>query len=785
MGTNTNEPQESDSSLPFIDLFKTSLPFEEGRPHLTKGVVKYDGNGWPIYISPKGQAGTRLLNNLAGAVMPEGEYTVLYDGEGSIQYGLGAKLVRSSPGRDIIHLSLGKNNFFRAKMIITKTNPNNYLRNIRVLPPGGICRKNPFYRVKQASACTTNTDYLSFVEHYKTIIFNPDYLRFLQKFKVLRFMNMSGITRNKLTSWSQRPRVEHATWGGKEGRRGVPLEIMIKLANRMNMDPWLNIHHRANDEYVWRFAQYVNANLKPGLKAYIEYSNEVWNGLFRDQNKYMKEQGLAYQLDHDPNTAGHKYYSQRSVEIFKIFEKVMNGTDRLVRVLAGLTSNTKITNIMLGHKDAYQHVDAYAIAPYVFGDDKALKRARTVDQIFEIMSNPKYNYSLPSVIINIKEQAKVTDAYSVDLIAYEGGQHLVDMNARRGNQAISNKLFFAANRDPLMGDIYDELLEGWKEAGGKMFVHFTSPRMYDKFGSKGLKEYVTQADKDAPKFLSVMRFIKNNPCWWPNCAHRPNLNNNNRFNTQQNTQQNIPVVLPHPTPDLSNQVQQHDKAGIFLPALKKEPNTKNHLHSASSIVSNIQKRPPDRRKGGIPIYPQNSNKRQTLHRLNTIIGGRINGRKDLEVSWNASWDKRNLYLAFHVQDDFLIKDSKNFTQDDQIEILLDLDASQSNTFDHKNDFQLLFSPANRRIQLGALSPRPTSFRAHTRVQKNTSGYKFSITIPWRTVGIKPQPGYAIAAAVIAYDDDDGHQADGILAWRIKKNANKYSPAHFQRMVLAP
>ena len=47
LGINSNEVMDDDASIPFIDIFKTSLPFEEARPWLTKGKVIYDEHGWP------------------------------------------------------------------------------------------------------------------------------------------------------------------------------------------------------------------------------------------------------------------------------------------------------------------------------------------------------------------------------------------------------------------------------------------------------------------------------------------------------------------------------------------------------------------------------------------------------------------------------------------------------------------------------------------------------------------------------------------------------------------
>lgn len=57
------------------------------------------------------------------------------------------------------------------------------------------------------------------------------------------------------------------------------------------------------------------------VQIYIEYSNEVWNGIFR-QTTYTKEQGLALNLDSYDWKAGMKYYNKRSEEVANIWTSV-------------------------------------------------------------------------------------------------------------------------------------------------------------------------------------------------------------------------------------------------------------------------------------------------------------------------------------------------------------------------------------------------------------------------------------------------------------------------------
>lgn len=514
LGTNTNELMESDSSVPFLDLFRAALPFEDARPWLTKGDVQYDANGWPTDLRG-GQAGTRFLSNLPANTVPDGDYTVLYDGDGDIRYVNDAALLTHEPGKDIIRIAAGADQILNATLLITRTDPQNPLRNIRILPPGGICEDNPFKRVGGAAECASN-QYRAFNENYARILFNPDYLNFMKEFKVIRFMNMAGITQNTVETWGQRHRMEQATWGGIEGQRGAPLEIMVELANRLNADPWFVIPHAADDQYVAEYARYVRSHLNPNLKVYIEYSNETWNTLFL-QGNYVRRKGLELGLDTNANRAGFRYYSQRSVEIFRLWESVFGGKQRLVRVLSGWTINTQLTRLILTHKDAYQHADAFAIGPYFFGGHEEIRTVKTLNDVFSLLTDSQYRYSLEKVLGYIRQQKALADEYKLDLIAYEGGQGLVDFKTTR-NDEFPNPLLYAANRDPRMATLYHEFLDGWKAAGGELFMHYSSPRTYQKYGSWGAKEYITQPISEAPKYQALLTFIRTNPCWWRGCS---------------------------------------------------------------------------------------------------------------------------------------------------------------------------------------------------------------------------------------------------------------------------
>lgn len=504
LGTNTNEIREDNASIPFIDLFKSSIPFKDTNPWLTSDNVVYDKNGWPVNLNG-GVAGTKFLNRLPAGTTPNGRYTVLYQGQGELRYGNDAKLLKSQAGKDIIEVNAGTDKILNASLVISKTNAKDPIRNIRVLLPGGVCRGNLYQRIDNASGCKESA-YLSFEKYHQDLIFNPDYLNFMKDFRLIRFMNMSGITRNPIQHWKQRNTLAKATWAGKEGIRGAPVETMVALANKLRADAWFSMPYKASDDYIQRFANHVEQHLDPALKVYIEYSNETWNNIFVHR-RYTIDQGVKHKLDTDPQTAGIKFYAKRSVEIFKIWENAFSDGRRLVRTLAGWSANSNLTSQLLSYKQTHRHTDAFAIAPYFYADLKSLRKANTVDDVFAAVESKWSRYGLPASIKQIKEQVQLAQEFGVELLAYEGGQHLVDWETRTV-EAHPNPLLYQANRDPRMGQLYSRYLNSWRNAGGKTFVHFSAPRIYSWYGSWGAKEYITQPRSKAPKYDALLKFIE-------------------------------------------------------------------------------------------------------------------------------------------------------------------------------------------------------------------------------------------------------------------------------------
>ncbi len=524
LGSNVNYIADWVSEIMLKDVGRRIRDFT-----CTPSPCTVDANGWPI-ISSGQTAATSIFTNLAGKY-PTGTYHVFYDGVGSLNYSGGTRDAgASNAGHDVVTVTNNTSGFGYS---ITSSNPSpNHIRNIRVIIPGGDCG-DVFVPADTASDCTNSA---RFRPNYQTYVEQPFYSRFLKlyrPYKAIRYLNVllpdqgsqGGAILTTPRPWSARVKMTDAIWL----RRGVPVELLVKLANTLHADPWFTIPHLANDlisdnpsdPYVRQFATYVRDNLNTDLKAYVEYSNEVWNGMFESsRHATQKGQDLGLSTADNKNLGSLRYQSQQSVKLFKIWNDVYGGrSKRIVRVIAaqgtvGMSEGEPYAaKNLLDWQEAYKAADALAVPEYfnALPQDQATVAAYTLDQLFAYIKETL----IPRNILVTKDNAAAAKKRGLELIAYEGGQHLVELGDFQKNTNL-NSLYNAANRDQRMGEAYAQLLNGWRENGGHLFVHFlnVSQQASGAFGRFGALESMLQDPAVSPKYQALMTFIADNPKWW-------------------------------------------------------------------------------------------------------------------------------------------------------------------------------------------------------------------------------------------------------------------------------
>ncbi len=503
LGTNLTRVRDWFSEYAFVDEFKRSRPWFSGSPG-RKGwqdarPLDLDENGWPRSLQV-GQVARTLMFWGKNVKYPAGDYTILYDGTGKLEFE-NATVFDQKHGRIVIRPNPEAGGFALA---IAETSKQDPVRNIRVLLPGGTCAKDPFKHCIRSEDC--GGECIPFERNYRQQIFHPLFLDLVKSFSTLRFTDWMDINENDhpKSRWELRPKLTDAQWT----KKGVPIEIITDLSNRLTVDPWLSIPHDADDEYVQKLAEFMRDNLRPGLRAYVEHSNEVWNNaLFqaREVRKIAMEQKLAP----DPFRATAFYHSRRSVQIFKIFEKVM-GKDRIVRVMGSFIAAAALSDGMLDFEGAAKHTDVVAVASYFgFPQDLPNFPAMTIDQAVDYLKGP----ARTQLAKMLEQQAQVAKKHKVKLVAYEGGDHLDTPHQYLKNENVNNMLD-KLSRDPRVKDIYLDYLKLWKDQGGTLYNHFTSCAQPFGPGRFGAVEYLHQDRSKAPKWLALKAFLDSNPRWW-------------------------------------------------------------------------------------------------------------------------------------------------------------------------------------------------------------------------------------------------------------------------------
>ena len=509
LGINLNGVTDWSTAHPLRDLFKYSRTWltqcdAGSQPDCTSGnawdtgessQLDLDPHGWVRSLPQPGDAPVFWMASTFWTLddnFPFGRYVVQYDGQGTLEYALGASLVAadSQPGRDIIDIhSPG------VLLKITATDPDstgNYIRNITVLPE------------QQADVDPAAEP------------FNPAYLARLAPFQALRFMNWMGTNNSPQSVWSERPVPGDARY---TSAGGMPIELMLRLANALDQHVWFTLPHMADDNYVQQFAQMVLAQLNPDIEVYLEYSNEVWNGIFT-QAQWVEQQGMA-QWPTDPASPFTKrinWFGMRTAQICDIWKGVWGtAADRVHCVMGAQAANSWTASQAMdcplwNEGPCHAHgIDAIATAPYFGGylgspdwENSVDGWTLEADGGFNALFNELDPGALDQAYVWISDNRTAADSYGVELLAYEGGQHLAGFGGVENNTAITT-LFTEANRDPRMGDLYRQYFPGWSQRGGGLFMHYFDIGASSKWGSWGALEYVGQSS--SAKYQALLDYL--------------------------------------------------------------------------------------------------------------------------------------------------------------------------------------------------------------------------------------------------------------------------------------
>ena len=532
LGTNLAQIGYPYRNFPFVDLMRSADPFRSGTAdEWSDGrALSLRDDGYPARLGDGQLARTFLI----GGDHPHfsGEVVVLHEGKGRLEYRGGVEGVVRGEGRDVVTLRERDGLWIE----ILETDPADPLRAIHVLAPGGRCAGG-------GELCDAECDCVPFEQTFREQPFHPTFLAEHAPFDVIRFMDWMRVNRVRndeearprwpVREWADYPGTEHAQW------YPVPVDVMIDLANAADAAPWFTMPHLADDAFVRRFAERVRERLDPGLEVYVEYTNEAWNDLFIQSQEVSAEgcrtlaEDPSGECDDDQDGTlceygewnptqercfayGRRYFAQRTAAIGAIWDEVFGGDERVVTVLGMQVGSVRdwgpqmLEHRWNGQETVAQRVDAVAIAPYFGGGeppssaDEAFARATLPggDETYAVLvGEPPDGGPLQWIVRDLHALRDI--APDVELVAYEGGQHFLAI----GDEARSPMLA-AINRDPRMGELYDEYLGRWvRLTGGSLFVHYGSPSLWSQWGYWGSKEYQGQPVQEAPKHQALLRYL--------------------------------------------------------------------------------------------------------------------------------------------------------------------------------------------------------------------------------------------------------------------------------------
>lgn len=478
--------------MPFIDLTKMGRSWRDYSGSL-------DEDGWPT------SGGATMLwdwshSSYGATESREGRYVLSYDGSGSINMN-GVSVVSSSAGEIVFDLS-GNSTW---SYTISSTNSGDHIRNVSIV-------REDLVPLHEAGA-----------------IFNPDFIEVVKGARHVRYMDWMNTNNSDIESWDEWPHKDWYTWV-----QGAPVEVMVALANEIGADPWFTMPHYADDNFVRNFATYVETYLDPDLQAHVELSNETWNFAF-DQTMELVEMGQAEWSQGSVGQAG-AYYVKRATEMMRIWEDVFGNEadDRLVKVLAGQAGNTWLSeNVLLNGaiwrsnepsnwSDPTETFDALAVTSY-FGHSVVrnsslmssvlgMSETAAFNALNDYLLDPSNGDSVPSTIEGLREHQALADSVGLDLILYEGGQHVhhsafIEVAGGAATEALMTNYV----RSPQMAELYQVLWDGWEGLGDGPFMNFTDVGEPSQWGSWGLRASLYDTN---PRAELIDSLNASTPAWF-------------------------------------------------------------------------------------------------------------------------------------------------------------------------------------------------------------------------------------------------------------------------------
>lgn len=495
-----------EAAQPFIDVMRHSREWMGRRPdefvshtnaQLREG-GHLDSEGWPVSIPDDATSvGTVILCDLAAAdTSVNGHYRLTWQGRGTVV--IAGTCTDLTQGEGWAEFDYAASDRGIVVIDITDQDPTDPARSFRCI-----------HQDLQAA-------------YDEGQIFRPVWLDLVRTFGVLRFMDWMATNNSPVAEWSDRPRPTSASW-----IFGVPVEVMVRLANELGCDPWFCLPHLASDDYITRFATEVHRDLDPALTAYFEYSNEVWNFQFEQTQWALRQAETRWPGQGD---GWMQVYGGRAAEMAQLLDAVYAcDPHRYRKVITAHTAWIDLNHAALdaplwvaegqGRLPPKAHFDAYAVTGYFDGGigrpaNVALIRSwrdlgdgeaftRMADQIRDgrHVSGDEAGTTMQGLQAMWDAQKPLADAAGLTLVMYEGGSHIVPDHAALDADPELLDFLIRFHYSDQMGQLYTDALTRFDAAGGAFFNVFVEVAGPGRAGFWGARRHVLD---DNPRWQAIV-----------------------------------------------------------------------------------------------------------------------------------------------------------------------------------------------------------------------------------------------------------------------------------------
>ncbi len=456
----------------------------------------------------------------------------------SINDGRGLRVLLTSPNRLVVVMDTA----FKYEVVrITRSDPADPVRDLRLWAPitdgaGLALTATSDLRPGQI------TGSLEPAPGAPEPLFHPTFLEHLRQAPdatVLRFLTwftINGISDETPTNWSDRTDADAAVrgvlvidrqWGrhpvpAVHVRLGYPYEWAIALCNAVGRDLWIQVPHTATDDLVRNLARLIARTLRPDLRVWAEYSNEIWNSA----PPYLpqRQQAMSRAATHFGVAPAALTFAQIAwgagqlqAGFLRTFEAEWRaqgqGDARLVNVVGGFSAvpgyNHDVIASMREVEPALPEVLAVSnyfglgtqgdiFHRFAFGVTPGRWPASLYDDTAAIVRR-----DLNASADTWTQCGRVAREFSMPLVAYEGGQHMLPLGYGDWSDPVSTDFMhfmYDFQRSPQMGALYREQYALWSAAGGRTPSLWMDIGTWSFWGYWGAKEFVGQTRRDSAKW---------------------------------------------------------------------------------------------------------------------------------------------------------------------------------------------------------------------------------------------------------------------------------------------